>query len=127
MIGIHIVDITNIKNILKNCPYYDEIIDYEFDYSDEITIDLINWYKDFVFMCNINNDEERKLLSKVDKSIYMYTKDHKYRKGLKNIILNSKLCLSGTTNNKKITRKILAFTNKYEYFEVLNINQSKWL
>lgn len=62
MIDAHIVDVSSIKKILSNCTYYDLIIDYEFNYNDKTTIDLINWYKDFIFTCNIKIPREEKLL-----------------------------------------------------------------
>ena len=49
------VDVINVKKILKTCPHYDEIINYDFDYNDELSIDLIDWYKDLIFSCDGND------------------------------------------------------------------------
>ena len=53
-----LVDTINAKKILETCPHYDEIINFDFDYDDEITIDLIDWYKDLIFSCNGDDDNE---------------------------------------------------------------------
>ena len=73
MIDAHIVDVSSIKKILSNCTYYDLIIDYEFNYNDKTTIDLINWYKDFIFTCNIKISREEKLLKIIARKIVIFT------------------------------------------------------
>ena len=52
MIGTLTIDVTNVKKILKCCPYYDDIINSDVIYEDELSIDLIDWYKDLIFSCN---------------------------------------------------------------------------
>ena len=81
-----VIDVVNVKKILETCPHYDEIINYEFDYNDEITIDLIDWYKDLIFSCDGNDEKETKIIKMIDNSMYMYVSDFKYRKGLSKII-----------------------------------------
>lgn len=127
MIDAHIVDVSSIKKILSNCTYYDLIIDYEFNYNDKTTIDLINWYKDFIFICNIKIPREEKLLKRLDKCIYKYTVDYNYQKELKRIIEKYNFDLNNSIYNKIIARKIVIFTNKYEDLELLNINSSRWI
>ena len=127
MIDAHIVDVSSIKKILSNCIYYDLIIDYEFNYNDKTTIDLINWYKDFIFTCNIKIPREEKLSIILDKCIYKYTVDYNYQKELKRIIEKYNFDLNNSIYNKIIARKIVIFTNKYEDLELLNINSSRWI
>ena len=43
------IDVTNVKKILKCCPYYDDIINSDIMYNDDLSIDLIEWYKDIIF------------------------------------------------------------------------------
>ena len=59
------IDISNVKKILKCCPHYDDIINSEVDYEDELSYDLIDWYKDLIFSCNADNEEEVKIIADI--------------------------------------------------------------
>ena len=52
----------NVKKILKCCPYYDDIINSDIMYNDDLSIDLIEWYKDIIFSCNGDNEEDIKII-----------------------------------------------------------------
>lgn len=121
------VDIINVKRILEICPHYDEIINFEFDYSDEITIDLIDWYRDLIFSCDGNDENETQIIKMIDNSMYMYISDHKYRKGLTKIISTRDIDLNSEKSIKKLIKKMLDYTSKYETVEILNVTSSKWL
>ena len=56
------IDVTNVKKILKCCPYYDDIINSDIMYNDDLSIDLIEWYKDIIFSCNGDNEEDIKII-----------------------------------------------------------------
>lgn len=120
MIGNLTIDVTNVKKILKCCPYYDDIINSDVIYEDELSIDLIDWYKDLIFSCNGDNEEDIKVVRDIDRCMYLYINDNKYRKELRKII---DLSLS----NDKIIDSILRYTSKYEDNEILYITSTKWL
>lgn len=123
----HTIDILNVKKILKCCPYYDDIINSEVDYEDEFSFDLIDWYKDLVFSCNVNNEEEVNVVKLIDRSMYMYVNNYKYKIGLKKIININEIDLNSYKSIKKLVRKIINYTNKYENMEILNITSSHWI
>lgn len=120
MIGTLTIDVTNVKKILKCCPYYDDIINSDVIYEDELSIDLIDWYKDLIFSCNGDNEEDIKVVRDIDRCMYLYINDNKYRKELRKII---DLSLS----NDKIIDSILRYTSKYEDNEILYITSTRWL
>lgn len=122
-----VIDIINVKKILETCPHYDEIINFDFDYSDEITIDLIDWYKDLIFSCDGNDENETKIIKMIDNSMYMYVSDYRYRKGLSKIITPREIDLNSDKSIKKLIKKILDYTNKYENIEILNVVSSRWI
>lgn len=127
MIDVHTIDVTNVKKILKCCPYYDDIINYDIDYTDELSFDLIDWYKDLIFSCNGDDEKETKVINKIDKSMYLYVNNITYQKGLKKIINSRDIDLNSGRSTKKLIRKILDYTRKYEEVEILNITSSRWL
>lgn len=122
-----IIDVVNVKKILETCPHYDEIINFEFDYEDEITIDLIDWYKDLIFSCDGNDENEIKIINMIDNSMYMYVSDYKYRKGLSKIISTKEIDLNNERSIKKLIKKILDYTSKYKVSEILNVTSSRWI
>lgn len=122
-----VIDVVNVKKILETCPHYDEIINFDFDYKDEITIDLIDWYKDLIFSCDGNNDKETEIIRMIDNSMYIYVNDYKYRKGLSKIISPRDIDLNSEKSIKKLIKKILDYTSKYETAEILNVSSSRWI
>ncbi len=121
------IDILNVKKILKCCPHYDEIINSEVDYEDELSFDLIDWYKDLIFSCNVDNEEEVKIIKLIDKSLYLYVNSYKYKIGLKKIINIRDIDLNSDKSIKNLIKKIINYTNKYENNEILNITNGRWL
>ena len=108
------IDVTNVKKILKCCPYY-----------DDLSIDLIEWYKDIIFSCNGDNEEDIKIIRNIDRCMYIYINDNKYKKGLKKRIINNDINLND--NYKEVVNKILNYTEEYEENELLNITSTKWI
>ena len=121
------IDISNVKKILKCCPHYDDIINSEVDYEDELSFDLIDWYKDLIFSCNADNEEEVKIIRLIDRSLYMYVNSYKYKIGLKKIITIRDIDLNSDKSIKNLIKKIINYTNKYENNEILNITNGRWL
>ena len=121
------IDISNVKKILKCCPHYDDIINSEVDYEDELSFDLIDWYKDLIFSCNADNEEEVKIIRLIDRSLYMYVNSYKYKMGLKKIIDIKDIDLNSDKSIKNLIKKIINYTTKYENNEILNITNGRWL
>ena len=121
------IDISNVKKILKCCPHYDDIINSEVDYEDELSFDLIDWYKDLIFYCNADNEEEVKIIRLIDRSLYMYVNSYKYKIGLKKIIDIKDIDLNSDKSIKNLIKKIINYTTKYENNEILNITNGRWL
>ena len=121
------IDISNVKKILKCCPHYDDIINSEVDYEDELSFDLIDWYKDLIFSCNADNEEEVKIIRLIDRSLYMYVNSYKYKIGLKKIIDIKDIDLNSDKSIKHLIKKIINYTTKYENNEILNITNGRWL
>ena len=94
-------------------------------YNDDLSIDLIEWYKDIIFSCNGDNEEDIKIIRNIDRCMYIYINDNKYKKGLKKRIINNDINLND--NYKEVVNKILNYTEEYEENELLNITSTKWI
>jgi len=117
------IDIKKIKKVLRNCPYYDDIMNYDILYDDIYSLDLIDWYKDIIF------DKEIDLVTikNIDRCIYMYINDYNYRVGLKKVVKLKDMDLNSISRKKRMIKKILNYNDLYEENSILNIVTSRWL
>ena len=91
MIQTQTIDIQHVKKILETCPHYDMIVNYEYSYGDVLSKRLIDWYRDLIFSANGNDENQLLLIKALDKSLYLYVKDNKYKRGIRKIIDVSEL------------------------------------
>jgi len=119
------IDIRHVRQILEACPNYDYIVNYEYEYGDTLSSNLIDWYRELIFTADGNRESELKIIKKIDYSLYLYLSDSKYKKGLIKIITPSEVNFKDKNLVKQVIKKIINFTNTYENnFEIAN---SKWL
>lgn len=118
---------TTTNKVLDVCKYYDDIINYDIASFDEISYDLIDWYKDFIFSRDINNSEEILMIELLDKCMYYYINDYKYQKGLKKIISVNDIDLNSNRKIRRLIRTIFNYHKKYEESSILNIYVGKWI
>lgn len=127
MIQTQTIDIQHVKRILENCPHYDMIINYEYPYGDILSKKLIDWYRELIFSANGNNENQLMLIKSLDKSLYLYVKDNKYKRGIRKIISVDELTFDDKNIIKEVIKKLIEFTSNYEKKEVREVNIAKWL
>ena len=127
MIQTQTIDISHVKKILENCPNFDKIIHYEYPYGDVLSQKLIDWYRDLIFSANGNNESQLMLIKALDKSLYLYVRDNKYKRGIRKIITTDELNLTDKDLIKDVIKKLITFTTSYENKEVRDVSVSKWL
>ena len=127
MIQTQTIDIQHVKKILENCPHYDMIVNYEYPYGDALSKKLIDWYRDLIFSANGNDENQLLLIKALDKSLYLYVKDNKYKRGIRKIIDVSELGFSDKTIIKETIKKLIEYTNNYEKKEISELSISRWL
>ena len=127
MILTQTIDIQHVKKILENCPHYDMIVNYEYPYGDVLSKKLIDWYRELIFSANGNDENQLLLIKALDKSLYLYVKDNKYKRGIRKIIDISELGFSDKSIIKETIKKLIEFTNNYEKKEIRELSISRWL
>ncbi len=127
MLQTETIDIEHVRIVLKNCPNYDEIVNYEYPYGDTLSRKLIDWYRELIFSAKGDNEKELMLIRALDKSLYLYVRDNKFKRGLKKIIHDDELNFSNKAVIKDVIRRLIEYTNNYEHEEVLDITVSKWI
>ncbi len=127
MIQTQTIDIGHVKTVLANCPNYDTIIHYEYPYGDILSKKLIDWYRDLIFSANGKDQNQLLLIKALDRSLYLYVRDNKYKRGLRKIITVDDLTFDNKNVIKDVIKRLLEFTSSYENKEVREISVSKWL
>jgi len=127
MLKTQTVDIDHVIKVLQSCPNYDRIINYEYKYGDTLSEKLIDWYRELVFSANGKVESQLQIINAIDKSMYLYVSDNKYKKGLRKIITEDEVTLKDKEMIKELLKKLIGYTNQYEKQTILEIDNSKWI
>ncbi len=127
MLQTETIDIEHVRVVLQNCPNYDEIVNYEYPYGDILSKKLIDWYRELIFSAKGDNERELMLIRALDKSLYLYVRDNRFKRGLKKVIHDDELVFSNKELIKDVIKRLIEYTNNYEKREVLDVSVSKWL
>lgn len=127
MVQTQTIDYSLVQGILKSCPYYDKIVNYEYEEGDALSEILIDWYRDLIFSADPQDERQLKIIKAIDKSLYLYVMDKKYKKGLVKVLDANEISLDNQNSIRDVIKKIIIFTNSYEKKEILDIESSRWL
>ena len=127
MIQTQTIDIEHVRKVLQNCPHFDKIVNYEYSYGDTLSKKLIDWYRELIFSANGNDEKQLMLINALDRSLYLYIKDNKYKRGIRKIITDKELTFEDKNLIKEVIKKLIEFTTSYEKKEVLEFSNTKWL
>lgn len=127
MIQTQTIDINHVRKILENCPNFDKIVNYEYPYGDVLSKKLIDWYRELIFSANGNNESQLMVINALDKSLYLYVKDNKYKREIRKIISADELSFENKEVIKEVIKRIIEFTNNYEKKELRDFSIARWL
>ena len=121
------IDVTFVNKILKYCPNYDYIVNYDYEYGDNISSKLIDWYRELIFAVNGNDEKQLKIVEALDKGLYLYVKDNKYKNEFKKYLRLEEINLESKKLIKDLIKKIIVFTSKYEQKQIMEVASSIWI
>lgn len=127
MIQTQTIDIGHVKKVLENCPNFNMIVNYEYPYGDVLSKKLIDWYRELIFSANGNNENQLMLIRALDRSLYLYVRDNRYKRGLRKIITTEELTFDNKELIKDVIKRLIEFTSSYEKKEIREVSVSKWL
>lgn len=114
------------KTILKYCPNFYKIKDFDFEEEDYITQKLITIYEDYIFNIDETNEEEVKKIKKLDKILSKYVEDYTFRKDIKTNVLNIRV-KRGTDITETIVNNLITLFENYEDGYTRNIYFARWI
>lgn len=115
------------KVIVKQCPYFYKISNFEIDNDDIITLKLIEIYKNFIFSIDIENNEDLKMAEKLDFVLNKYIEDYYFRKDMKERLMNLKASKKNPNITKWLADKIIDAFESYESGYTRNIYFARWI
>ena len=115
------------KAILKHCPNFYKIINFEFSEDDSITLKLIEVYKNYVFNIDINNTDDVKSVEKFDFVVNKYLEDYFFRKDMQSRLLNIRIKKSASNVLEQLVESIIDAFDSYETGYTRNIYFARWI
>ena len=114
------------KEVLKYCPNYYNIVNFDFEDGDLISDKLVNIYKSYIFSVDINDTEECDRASEIDRVLSNYLNDYLFRNTLQKEIVTVRV---KKDNNvlKNIVDVIIKIFFSYEEYTTRKIYISKWI
>lgn len=114
------------KQILRHCPNFYKIVNFEYFEDDKLSEKLISVYEDFVFKVDLNNKKQVTKLEQLDLVLNKYIEDYFFRKELKCEMKRIRIRKDEDILNAIVNWIIKVFDN-YEVGYTRNIYFSRWL
>ena len=112
------------KIILKHCPNFYKINNFEFDEEDYITLKIFNIYEDYIFNIDETNEIELKKIEDLDYVLSKYIDDYSFRKDVQKGLLDIRVKRDANII-ETIINAILKIFEKYEEGYTRNIYFSR--
>ena len=114
------------KEILKYCPNYYNIVNFDFKENDLISDKLVSIYKNYIFSIDVNDDEKMEKVQELDRVLSNYIADYLFRSTLQKEIVTVKVKNDNNIISNLVDIIIKIFTN-YEEYTTRKIYISKWI
>ncbi len=112
------------KQIIKYCPNFYKIINYEILEGDVLTYKIISIYQDYIFNNNFTNDVEE--LTKLDYALNKYLDDYTFRKEMRQSLTEIRIP-KGVNIIKSIVNSIIRLSENYDMGFTRNIYFARWI
>lgn len=116
----------NNKLVLSYCQNFEKINNTDFLEGDNLSLQLVKIYKDYIFSIDVSNEQELQNAIEIDKIMARYIDDYLFRKTLKQELLQVKVKKCGDII-KTIVESIIAIFHKVEFEDTRVIRISRWI
>ena len=117
----------NNKVVLSYCKNFEKIINTDFMEGDNLSLQLVKIYKDYIFSIDVTSEEEVENAIEIDKIMARYIDDYLFRKTLKQELLRIKVKRTCGNVIKTIVESIIEIFHKVEFEQTRKIYISKWI
>ncbi len=117
---------SNAYEILKYCPNYYNIVNFDFQDDDVLSEKIVSIYKKYIFSINTNNKDDISKVEKLDKVLGSYLKDYLFRSNIQEDILTIRVKKDNNILRSFVDNIIKIFAN-YQENTTRKIYISKWI
>ena len=114
------------REVLKHCPHFYTIINFEYYSDDIISEKLINIYEKFIFSVDITVLENVNKIEKLDRILYKYINDYCFREQVKSDIMQIKV-ERGENLLDIIVSTIISLFDNYEKLRSRKVQMTRWI
>jgi len=115
------------KQILKYCPNFYKIINFNPISGDELSEKIIKIYQEYIFRVNIHNEDEVNEIKELDAAVSKYIDDYSFRKAVQEQILQIKVKKDCKDILKLFIDAIIKIFANYEEYTTRIIYISRWI
>lgn len=115
------------KDILKLCPNFYKIVNFEYLENDFISENIINIYQEYVFNVDYTNSDNLKEIKELDKIIARYIDDYYFRVELQYNLKRVQIKKNESNLLKVIIENIFRIFNLYEEGTTRKIHVTRWI
>ena len=118
---------TKNKQILKYCPNFHKIINFDYFENDVVTERLITVYENFIFNADVSNEEELLKVTEIDTVLAKYIDDYNFRKEMKYELLQIKIRRDQDNILDAIVKSIIRIYENFIEGNTRAIYIAKWI
>lgn len=117
----------NNKIVLSYCPNFEKIVNADFLEDDNLSLQLVKVYRNFIFNININNKDDIEKIKLLDLTMAKYVDDYFFRKTLRKELFRIKLKDRSVDPIKAIGEAIIAIYKQSLEDQTRKIYISHWI
>ena len=115
------------KEILKHCPNFYKIMNFDYFENDTISEKLITIYETFIFGINPDDKESLKKVNNLDEALAKYIDDYIFRKEMKNELVMIRIRKDEENILESIVLHIIRIFDRNQEGFTKNIYISRWI
>ena len=115
------------KEILKHCPNFYKIMNFDYFENDTISEKLISIYENFIFTVDPDDTSSLKKVNDLDKALAKYIDDYSFRKEMKNELTQIKIRKDEENMLEAIVLHIIKIFDRNQEGLTKTIYISRWI
>ncbi len=115
------------KLIIKHCPNFYKIINFEYHENDYISEKLVELYQEYIFRIDVNVQKEINKVELLDKVIARYIDDYYFRSEIKTSLPKVRISRNVSNIGEVIIENIFKIFDLYEEGTTRKIRIARWI
>jgi len=115
------------KKVLKYCPNYYSIIEFNPLKEDEITKSIIRIYREYIFNVDINDSVSVEKITNLDSAVAKYINDYAFRKEVQKQMIKINVKKDYKEMVKEFINVIIKLFTNYQEYTTRIVSISRWI